>query len=222
MRTLWNVLVLALAANFLLLAGGVGWLYQSGHLDRQRVVAIRQMLFPPPQPPKPTSQPAVATTRPILRLEDLLAEHSGRPATEQIEFIQRAFDAQMALLDRRHRELLDLQTKIDQAGAKLAQDRAALESSQSALLAQKQEAERLAADKGFQDSLQRYEAMAAKQVKAIFMDLDDPTIQRYLQAMEPRNAARIIKEFRTPAELQRIQKVLERMRLAQGSEPGGS
>jgi hypothetical protein len=59
--------------------------------------------------------------------------------------------------------------------------------------------------------------MPGKQVKTIFMTLDDETIQQYLQTMQPRSAGRIIKEFKSPEETARIQKVLERMRLAEAS-----
>src|SRR5438309_1507818 len=100
-----------LALNFLALAGGVGWLYQSGHLDRTRVAAIKALLFPPPPPEAPPStQPAAAdaTTQPVIRLEELLARHSGHSAAEQVEYIRQAFDAQAAQLDLRHRALLDL------------------------------------------------------------------------------------------------------------------
>jgi hypothetical protein len=47
------------------------------------------------------------------------------------------------------------------------------------------------------------------------MTLDDATVMNYLQAMEPREAAKVIKEFKSPEETARIQNVLERMRLAQ-------
>ena len=40
--------------------------------------------------------------------------------------------------------------------------------------------------------------MPAKQTKAVFMTLQDETIIQYLQAMQPRTAARIMKEFKTP------------------------
>src|SRR5439155_15931204 len=80
--------------------------------------------------------------------------------------------------------------------------------------------DRLANDKGFQDSLARYQAMPGKQVKQIFMTLDDDTVMNYLQTMEPRAAARIIKEFKAPDEVQRIQKVLEKMRVAQARNAG--
>jgi hypothetical protein len=217
MKKLFNVLALVLAVNFLAVAGGVGWLYQSRHLDRERIGAIREILFPT-KAIAPTTQPSTEdapTTQPIMRIEELLARATGHTAAEQVESIQHAFDAQTAQLDRRQRELNDLQRQVDLAKAQMARDRAALEGDQKNLADQKQQATKLAADKGFQDSLLRYQAMPGKQVKQIFMTLDDQTVMNYLQEMEPRSAARVIKEFKTPEEVARVQTVLERMRLAQ-------
>ena len=220
MKKLLAVLIGTLAMNFLVLAGGVGWLYKTGKLDREKVMAIKEILFPPP-PPSEEDKPEedeTATTQPVLKLEELLARHSGRTAGEQVEFIQRAFDAQMVQLDRRQRELIALQDQIDAAKAKLAADRALLDEDRKKLTAEQQMAETLANDQGFQDSLELYKAMPPKQVKTIFMTLAEDQVVRYLQAMEPRGASRIIKEFKAPEELERIQRVLETMRLAQQAE----
>jgi hypothetical protein len=99
----------------------------------------------------------------------------------------------------------------------MERDRAALAKSQTELVTRQDEAARLATDKGFQDSLALYNTMPAKQVKQVFASLDDATVVRYLQNMQPRRAAQIVKEFKTPDEVQRIQRVLESMRRAQAS-----
>lgn len=219
MKKLLAVLVGTLAINFIVIAGAVGWLYKTGKLDRDKVMAIKEIVFPPPAPPEEEKpeEDETATTQPVLKLEELLAKHSGRTAGEQVEFIQRAFDAQMAQLDRRHRELAALQDQIDTAKTKLAADRAVLDEDRKKLTAEEQQAETLANDQGFQDSLELYKAMPPKQVKTIFMTLADDQVVRYLQAMEPRGASRIIKEFKAPEEVERVQRVLEMMRLAQAS-----
>src|SRR5438552_2854628 len=195
MKKLFTVLMLILAMNFLAAAGGVSWLYQSKHLDRQKIIAIRDIVFPAAAK-APATQPAEngPATQPILRLEELLARANGRSAAEQVEFIQHAFDAQMAQLDRRQRELNDQQRQVDLAKQQMARDRVTLLADQQKLNDQQQQQTRLASDKGFQDSLLRYQAMPAKQARQIFMTLDDQTTMNYLQAMEPRTAARIIKE----------------------------
>jgi len=219
MKKLFNVLVLTLAMNFLAIAGIVGWMVQTKKLDREKVQAIKEIVFPKPAPEVPTTQPSdqAPTTQPIMRLEELLAKSTGRSASEQVEFIQHTFDAQMALLDRRQRELIDLQRQVELSKQQEAKDRTALDGQKKALDAREQEAARLASDKGFQDALQLYNTMPAKQVKQVFMGLDDTTVMNYLQAMQPRNAAKIIKEFKAPEETDRIKKILEKMRLAQAN-----
>jgi hypothetical protein len=224
MKKMFTVLVLALAINFIAAAGGVQWLYSSGHLDKSRLKQIKEVLFPPPPPPAPV-QPnldAQAATRPSLRLEEMMAKLTGRSAAEQVDYIQHTFDAQMLQLDRRQRELADLQRQVDLANQKLAQDRQAFEQQQQALVAREQEASKLETDKGFQDTLALYTAMPTKKVKDIFVTLSEDTVEHYLEAMEPRTAAKIIKEFKTPAETAFIQRVLERMRMSQATSDGKS
>jgi hypothetical protein len=220
-KRLIDVIALTLALNFLAIAGGVGWLWKTGKLDKEKVHAIREMIFPTTAPatqPVTVEVASSATTRPMLKLEELLEKEAGRPATEQIAFMQTAFDAQMAQLDRRQRELVDLQRQVDLAQQQLTKDRAALEAEKKALAAREDETAKLQADKGFQDSLELYKTMMPKQVKEIFMKLDDAAVERYLTAMEPRTAGKIIKEFKTPAEIQRVQTVLEKIRQAQPAE----
>ncbi len=215
MKKIFTVIMLTLAMNFLALAGGVGWLVRSGHVDKAKFKQIREIVFPPPAPAEQKESLAdEAATRPTVRLDELLAKMSGRPAGEQVELIQQTFDAQMLILDRRQRELMDLEKQVDLAKQKLAADRAAFEKDQAALNSREDESAKLAADKGFQDSLALYTAMPSKQVKTIFMTLDEVTVEHYLDAMDPRDAAKIIKEFKTPDETAFIQQVLERMRLA--------
>ena len=213
MKKLFNVFVLTLAANFLAVAGAVAFLYKDGRLDRKRFEAIRLILYPPPAPAPAATQPAqAARVEPVLQLGELLAQKSGLSTAEQLEFIQQTFDARMAELDRRQRELVDLQRQVDMANAALARDRTSLDAGTKELADREQLAATLAADKNFQDTLKLYQAMPAKQVKQLFMTMDDETVTRYLQAMEPRGATKILKEFKGPDEVQRVQRVLEKMR----------
>ncbi len=214
MKQIWNILVLLLALNFLAVAVVLGWLYGSGRLDRPKVQAIGEILFPKAVAAQPATQPAKAdpTTQPTLRLEELLAKVAGRSADEQVGFIQHAFDERMAQLDRRQRELDDFQRQTDLVRMRLADDRAAVDRDRKALEEQEKATARLQEDKGFQDSLKLYVTMTPKQAKAIFAKLDDQTIIQYLQAMPSRTAAAILKEFKAPDETERIRKVLEKMR----------
>ncbi len=219
MKKILNLLVILLAIHFLAVVAGALWLVQTGHVDSDRFAQVKQIVFPPPPPPTtaPLATPDDPTTRPTARLDELLAKQTGRTAAEQVDFIQHTFDAQLARIDRRERELVALQRQIDLAKAQVTRDRATLDTEQRQLAAREAQAVKLQSDQGFQDSLDLYKAMPAKQVKTIFMGLDDSTIISYLQAMEPRTASKILKEFKTADEISRIELIMEKMRLAQAS-----
>lgn len=213
MKKLWGVFVLTLALNFLAVGVAVAYLYNDGRLDRKRLDAIKLLLYPPPPTQPAASQPAdERSAEPVLRLGELLEQKSGLSTGEQLLFLQQTFDSRMAELDRRQRELLDLRRQVDLANGAVARDRTALEAEKKALADREQLAARLASDQGFQDSLKLYKSMPAKQVKQAFMTMDDETVRRYLQAMEPRGAAKIVREFKNPDEMRRIQQVIDQMR----------
>ncbi len=221
MKKIFSLLVLTLALNFLAVGGGVGYLYQSGRVDKAKIAKIRKILFPPPGAAPTTRPTAAAPVHPVMNLANLLDKHPGQSVIQQVDFIRKTFDAQMLELDQRQRELMDLKRQVDLASQKLAADRAALDKRQQELAAKEQEAQRLQSDTGFQNSLDLYTAMPAKQVKTIFMNLSEQTVQQYLQAMDTRTAGKIIKEFKTPDETAFIQRVLERIRQAQVSTTDG-
>lgn len=216
MKRLWDVLMLTMALNFLAVAGVVGWLYQSGRLDRQRVGQIKLVLFPPPatQPAATEQVPSDPTTQPTLVLETLLAHRGNMTAGEQVDFVRKTFDERQAELEQKESMLHDLQTQIDQAQAKLSSDRQSFEAERKRFADEQQQAKKLAADQGFQDALALYSGMPAKQAKSLFLTLGDDVVKNYLEAMDQGTAAKIIKEFKTPDELEHIHRILEKIRQA--------
>lgn len=223
MKKLLNILAITLALNFIAAAGGIAYLFQSGALNREKITAIKAMLGPATTQAvveEKKDQPDSTTQPTIKKLDELLAQVSGRPAGEQVEFLQRKFDGQMAQLDRRQQEVLALMDQV-------ARDRDAQDKRQKALdLLEKKLKDRDKAltrdvqDKGFADSMALYESMSAKQVKESLAAMDDATATRYLRAMEPARAAKILKEFKTPAESERVQKMMQLIRGTQAEANG--
>jgi hypothetical protein len=223
LKKLFLVLVLTLALNFIALAGGVGYLFQTGQLNKAKISQIKDVLFaPPPAPPAPPAANTNKTPDSRTVLANLMSGQTGRPALDQVEFLRRTFDAQMLQLDQRQRQVADLQRQVDLANQKLVADRAALDKREKDLNAKEQETQRLQDDAGFQSSLALYTAMPAKQVKSIFMTLGEPTVQQYIQAMDTRTAGKIIKEFKSADETAFIQRILERIRQSQVSSTDGT
>jgi len=217
MKRLWDVLVLTLAVNFLVLAGGVGYLYKAGRLDRERVAKVKEVLFPPTTAPSEgaATQPSDPTTQPTLVLETLLAHRASMTAGQQVDFVRQTFDERQAQLGRREEELRNQQRLLDLAQAKAGEDREAFELERKRFRDEQDQARKLATDTGFQTTLAQYAALPAKQVKGIFATLSDDTVRLYLQAMEARAAAKIVKEYKTPEELDRVQKIMEKIRKAE-------
>jgi hypothetical protein len=212
MKKLLTVIMATLALNFLFIAGSVGWLYSSGKLDREKVKAIKEVVF---ATTAPTTQLSGPTTKPLSKLEQLTAKKLGRTTVEQVQLTQQTHDTQAAELDRRKRELEDLQKQVDFAQRQVEKDRLELKLSREQFTKQTDLAKKEQTDKGFVDALALYSAMPAKQAKEVFLSLDDATIRRYLQAMEPRAASKIIKEFKSSEEVKRIQVVVEGMKTPQ-------
>ena len=94
----------------------------------------------------------------------------------------------------------------------LIRDRGDVDQQRKNVESREQDRARLASDQGFQDSLALYKSMSSKQLKSVFMGMDQATVATYLQAMEPRTASKIIKEFKLPQEQEFMQKVLEKLR----------
>jgi len=214
MKKIIQVLSMVLAINFLAVLGGVGWLVQSGHLDKARAQAVKEVLFPTTATSEPTTEPAVASpaTQPFVNLDDLLASHAGKSAGEQVEIIQQSFDTQSAQLDRRKRELDALAEQVAREQKRLSDAGASLDQARKQLDEREKQDENRASDKGFQDSLKLYNSMPSAQVKKIFMSLPVDTVVNYLQAMPARSATKIIKEFKTDKETELIHQVMEKMR----------
>ena len=215
MKKLFSIIIAVLALNFLVVAGFVGWLSMGGKINRHKLADIRKIIWPVPAPVAPTTRPSTAATRPsegLDRLDALLARHSGYTAGDQIQFLQQKYDAQQAELDRRQREIEDLKDQVDRAQAAVDKDLQRVKLQQTQVTQAQQQQQQAASDQGFQDSLNLYQIMPAKQVKTIFMTLPDTTVAQYLRALPPRNAGKIIKEFKSPQDLARIEKIMETLR----------
>jgi hypothetical protein len=221
MKRILNVVVLMLAVNFAAVAGGIGWLASTGHLTKERMAEVRKVLFPPPATQPATAAPATPAPPPgpDERLGDLAARVAAMAPADRVLAVQQAHDATLAELDDRRRELVDLRAQVELARQQVASAREAVAQQQATLAAEQNRRATADADKGFQDSLALYKSLPPKQVKDIFATLPDETVQRYLQAMDGRQSAKVMKEYKSPADVARLQRVLERIRAAGTTQP---
>jgi hypothetical protein len=223
-RNLVLTLVVVAALNFIAVTGAVGWLFSSGKLDKDKLAEIGKIVFPEPasQPAKQDDSVDPATTQPMMRFDELLSATQGRSTTQQLEFMRDAFDKQMALLSRQRTELIDLKRQIEMGRSEVSKQIAAVEAREKAVEAREKAITTQAQDKGFADALKLYKNMPSKQVKDLFIAMDDKTVVRFLQAMDARQASRVLKEFKTPVELSRAQTLLEMMRKSDATAESGT
>ena len=213
MKKLLNILMITLGLNFLAAAGGIAYLFKTGALTKEKVTAIKIMLGPATTQAVDEKKDQIdAATQPTIKLEELLAKVSGRPAGEQVEFMQRTFDTQMAQLDRRFQELSAQKNEITLDRKRQDDRQTKLDKLQKQLEDRDQASARDAQDKGFADTLALYDSMTTRQVKDAFAGLDDATATKFLRAMESSRAAKILKEFKTTAEAERVGRLIALIR----------
>ena len=221
MKRILSVVVLTLALNFLLAAGGVGYLFATGKLDRERVRAIRSVVSGSDEPAvavetTPELEQPTEPDDPVKRLEAMLADASGRTArtaAEQLASRDAAVDARAAEFGRAARELADLKQQVASARRVVETDRALVDDARDRLQERAAEADRLAADAGFRKTLALYSGLPSRQVKSIFLALPPADAARYLNAMDARAAAKVAREFKSADEVARLQQMMDAIAL---------
>lgn len=215
LQKLTSAVVVVLAVNFIGMAIAAALLAQKTGVDREKLVAIREILFPreeddtaeeavdAAEPPEPT---------PMEQLLTLLDAQAGKPTEARVDDLQQTFDQRTAQLTRARRELADLQRQLDIASSRLVEERETFEATREEWEQAATEAEERARDAGFADALALYQQLPAKLTKDIFLQLEEEIVLEFLRAMDGQTAARIIREFKSDAETQKARSILERMR----------
>lgn len=222
-KKLGIVVLLVIALNFIASAGGVAYLFATGKLDKDRVQAIGKIVFPDAPP---ASQPATQPTDdarpsdPLFQIDELLEQQAGKTASEQVQVVRDAYEKLAAQLDRQRREVVDLRRQVDAAQAQVVTDRADLAKREQSLADRVAARERENKDAGFKRTMAIYDEMKPNQLKDLFTGMDDATVARYLQAMDAGRVSRIVKEFTSPEEKVRAQRLLDRLRINADEESG--
>ncbi|MFA5865090.1 MAG: hypothetical protein WC975_10445 [Phycisphaerae bacterium] len=205
MKTLYNLLSIIAIANLLVIGGLVGFLIIGGKLNSQSATAIAAVLRGEKLIPPASVTTAPAASRPTT----LRAQSTGQNTLATIEM-------QMAMLDREKRTLeTDRYSRLKDAELKLIRDREALTRQLETFSQQKKVQRQASEDTGFNTALTNYCALPPKIAKEDFMKFDTDIVVRYLVNMPKRTSAKILQEFKTPAEQQKRQEIMERIRTQQ-------
>lgn len=207
-----QAVVIILALNFVGLAIAGGVLAQKLELNGEKWSRVKAVLLEEPEEIVEEPEPEPLPPTPMEQLVMMLDEQSGKPAESRVESMNLELDERLVETSRREREVTDRELTVQAAMKKLAGDRASFEQQKQAWQLALTEVRDREADEGFQSALSLYESMQAKQVKAIFAGMEDEVVLSFLRAMEARQASKILKEFKTPAETERATRIMEKLR----------
>ncbi len=219
--------------NVLMMGGLAGFLWQTGRLDKAKVQTISDMLKRPGTPEKLRENvddlmKPVAATRPAEGTADGAAtqagtepaaqpaktEAGGLPATaeDRIDYLQKTMEqARLRLEDQAQNQqheqelLAQEQGDLDLAQQKLSDDRKVFEAQVAASKAAKN-------DNGFATALSLFDELKPKQVKDLLMGMTVPDAAKYVTAMEPDRAAKILAEFKSDPEKTFMGSVMDMLR----------
>jgi hypothetical protein len=204
--------------NLLALALFTAWLWQSGRLNRQRIDSVRDMLAHTIAEDVAEMEAAAAESK---RDHAEAAENARRanpplPSAAQVNEISVMNTREYLTLRRLEDEKNMLVEQLRLQSQRMQEELAAFES-QRAQWEQATRADRdRQADEQFQKTVKLYESLPAKQSKAMLVELVDrnatPQAIAYLDAMDPRAAAKILRELKTDTENKLATELLENLR----------
>lgn len=221
MKTLWNAIAVVLVVDVLVALGFVGYLYQSGRLNRERVQRVVAMLRPTieqetQQQQQQAEEAQVAANQ--QKREAHLALVAQGPMTTQDELAkqQEEYEKQMMTVQRLREEVRALQRQLELAQQRLTKERGEIAAEREALAKALTAAEAQQRDVDFQHAVALYEQLKPAQTKQMFQELMAKGCQKqvveYLAAMQLRKAAGVIKEFKQPEEVAAAAELVQALR----------
>lgn len=218
MKTLWNTLSFLALVNLFALVIVVAWLWQSGRLTPERAQDIRAMLSTTVAQASEEADRLATEAEAARLLAEAEAMRQHPPADSATQIAQIALVHQQSV-DARHRledERRMLAQQLDQATAAMEAQAAALRREQSASSDGRATDAQKRGEEQFLRAVRQLEQVPAKQAKKILETLvaEKNTDQAvaYLDAMNPRAAAKVLREFKADGDIPLATELLERLR----------
>lgn len=221
MKTLGKVVGIMAVLHVVAALGFVGWLVATDRLDRARIDRVKE-IFTMTLAEETAEEEALAlaeaeaikVTERVAALDEKAAGVGS--ADERVEDDRTQHELAMRKLERTRADVEALVRNLNLAQRKVQRDQAELAEKQAILDKRLKEIEQRANDEGFQKAIAMYESLPPKQVKGMFLQLiadgDSDQVVAYMESMEPRKAAKVLQEFKDPADLKRATELTERLR----------
>lgn len=220
MKTLWTVISVLAVLHMLALVGAVGWLASSGRLSDERVKEMVALFTP-------TVDEETKAAEEAKKAEDLKMEVRPidvslvKSAAKKNEDDRKEQALTLRQLERTQQEIKQLQNNLQLAQITVLRERKEYEEAKKALEDKIVLIEKEKNDAGFKKVIALYESLPAKTVKPLMIEMikagDEGKVVAYLEALDERKAAGILKEFKSAEEVQYVVNLSERLR-ARGSD----
>lgn len=216
----WAILIL-LVLHLLAVAGGMAWLASTGRISAERVRAVAAAFELPVAEEAAEAAKAAemeAKTRELAMEAAKLEAVADGPLTlsDRLAMEEVKDDLAMHRLEQLKRQTDDLRQQMERTRELLIQQKADLE-------AERREFEAFVAAKttelqeaDFQRAVQTYDQLKPRQVKEMFQQLlatgESDRVVEYMTSMQLRKSAAVLKEFKTPEEVQQATLLIEELR----------
>ena len=218
MRTLWQAVSFLAIVNLLALALLAGWLYGSGRLNRERVLAIRETLAPTIEEAQAAAEAAAAEAAAVEQAEAEAARRANPPLASEAH-LSTVADYQRANLQAEQRmaeQAAQLRADLEAQMAQLERERDAFEAERTAWRESIREEHERRSDEQFQKAVKLYESVKPALAKDWLMNLiedgESGQVVAYLNAMNTRAAKKILEEFKGEADGELAAQLLEDLR----------
>lgn len=219
MKKLWTIISFLSVIHFLAFIMFIGWLWQSDRLNRDRIDEVRALFSMTMPQAKFAAKQADIDAQQKINEQDELAMRDNPPFSSQASLaINRAHKTQSDqaarnLEDTRKLSLQMIDNErelLEKEKEEFAQMKAAWDKDTIAERKRK-------TDEQFAQAVKIYESLSPKQSMQMLSNLvtagNIDQVVSYLDAMNPRNAAKILKAFKTPEELILATQLQEKLRV---------
>lgn len=225
MKAAWNVITLIALANLIAIIGFVWWLHFSGRLDMGRVEAVREILSGTiaEEKAEEAAGAAEAEQAAIAAAEAELLSGPPVSATETLAIRLASSEIDLQRLQRLRREVNDLSETLSRERRLFDRGRSEFDAEREAFEAMRARIAEVEGDAQFRKAVEVLDSVKAGESKAILEELygtDPVQVVTYLDAMDSRARAGVIKEFNKDGQTDMAAGLLEALRL-HGLEAGG-
>lgn len=218
LRSLWNGVSFLAVVNLLAILLFVGWLWQSQRLDRQRIQSVRELLaMTIPEQAQAEEEAAIkAEAERQRQIEEARQLNPPGSSAAQILLVSRIDEQANQAMRRLREENRLLMDQLKAAKDDLQQRETRFEKNKETWLADEKADQERRVNEQFLQVVKLLEALPAKQAKEKIRELIDlgKTDQAvaYLDAMNGRAAAAVLREFKTTEDNKLATSLLEKLR----------